>query len=130
MLYKIADEAGNSQLDVSPSSLVVCRASVCQLVVAGGAAGFAVIQAVGAETHFELGLTVDTIFFAPATRFRPLALGADDAAYAWYRGHAWSLARQRPGRNVTEVTRKQVSGLRSQVPGGATPYFRHQLVFF
>ena len=40
-----------------------------------------------APAHFELGLAVHAVFFAPATRFRPLALGADDAAYPWSRGH-------------------------------------------
>ena len=61
--------------------------SVCRFVVAGLAAGFAVIEAVNAEAHVELGLAVHAIFFASATRFRPLALGADDAAYPWSRGH-------------------------------------------
>lgn len=79
-VYKIADDAGNSQLNVTPSSLMVRRVSVRQFVVAGDAAGFAVHEAVGAEAHFELGVAVHAEFFAPATRFRPLALDADDAA--------------------------------------------------
>jgi hypothetical protein len=34
-----------------------------------------------------LRLAIHTELFAPATRFRTLALGADDAADAWLRGH-------------------------------------------
>lgn len=79
-MWKIADDAGNSQSNVSPSSLVVRRASVSRFVVAGAAAGFAVHEAVGAEAHVQLGLTEHAVFFAPATCFRLLALGADDAA--------------------------------------------------
>ena len=85
---------------------------VCQFVLAGGAAGFAVHKAVGAEAHFELRLAVHAEFFALATRFRPLALGANDVANARFRRHGWSLVRQRPGRNVTEVTE---AGLGSKV---------------
>jgi len=67
--------------------------SVCRFIVAGAAAGFAVKEAVGAEAHGEFGLAEHAVFFAPATRFRPLALGADDSAHAWFGGHAWSLVR-------------------------------------
>jgi len=90
--------------------------SVCRFIVAGAAAGFAVKEAVGAKAHGEFGLAEHAVFFAPATRFRPLALGADDSADAWFRGHGWSLIRPRQGRNVTEVTQSscQVTGLRSQ----------------
>jgi hypothetical protein len=91
--------------------------SVCRFVVAGGAAGSAVHEAVGAQTHVELGLAEHAVFLTPATRFRPLALGADDAAYAWFGRHGWSLVRQKQGRNVTEVTQGQVSGVRCQVSG-------------
>ena len=90
------------------------RLSVYRFVVAGVAAGIAVKEAVGAEAHGEFGLAKYAVFFAPAARFRPLALGADDSAYAWFRGHSPSLVRPRQGRNVTEVTQRQVSGVRSQ----------------
>ena len=53
---------------------------VGNLVVAGGAAGFAVHEAIGAEAYLELGLAQHTVFFAPAMLFHLLALGADDAA--------------------------------------------------
>ena len=85
--------------------MVVRRVSVCRFVVAGGAAGFAVHEAVGAEAHVELGLAVHAEFVAPATLFRALALGADDAAYAWSRGHGCTLARADARENVTEVTK-------------------------
>jgi hypothetical protein len=104
--------------------------SVCRFVVAGVAAGSAVHEAVGAQTHVELGLAEHTEFFTPATGFRLLTLGADDAAYTWFRGHVRSLVRPRPGRNVTEVTQRQVSGVRSQVSGKTTPCFRYKIVIF
>ena len=103
--------------------------SVRRFVVAGLAAGSAVHQAVGAQTHVELGLAEHAKFFAPATRFRPLALGAHDSAYAWFRRHGRSLVRQMQGRNVTEVTEEQVSGVRSQVPGKASPRFGYWSLF-
>ena len=103
--------------------------SVRRFIVAGLAAGSAVHEAVGAEADVELGLAEHTVFLAPATRFRPLALGAEDSAYARVGRHDWSLVRQKQGRNVTEVTEEQVSGVRSQVSGKATPCFR-LLVFF
>ena len=52
--------------------------SVYRFVVAGVAAGVAVKEAVGAEAHGEFGLAEHAVFFAPAARFRPLALDADD----------------------------------------------------
>jgi len=91
-----------------------------RFVVTGLAAGSAVHEAVDAQAHVELGLAERAVFLAPATRFRPLALGADDSAYAWFRGHGRSLVRPRQRRNVTEVTEEQVSGVRSQVPGKAS----------
>ena len=54
--------------------------SVGQLVIAGGAAGVAVNEAVCAEMHLELGLAQNAEFFAPATLFRLLALGTHDSA--------------------------------------------------
>src|SRR4029077_14793599 len=89
---------------------------VRRFVVAGVAARPAVIEAVGAESHVEFGLAEHAVFFTPATCFGPLALDANDAAYCWLRGHGWSLVRVRQGRNVTEVTQRQVSGLRKSSP--------------
>ena len=66
-------------MDVYLASLVV-RVSICRFVLAGRAAGLTVHQAVGAQAHCELGLAQHAEFFAPATRFRLFALGADDAA--------------------------------------------------
>ena len=103
--------------------------SVYRFVVAGLAAGIAVKKAVGAEAHGEFGLAEHAVFFAPATRFRPLALGADDSAYAWFRRHGRSLVRPMQRRNVTEVTEEQVSGVRSQVPGRASPRFGYWSLF-
>ena len=54
--------------------------SVCHFVVAGTATRFAVIQSVGAKTHVELALAVHAVFFAEASRFRTLAISADDSA--------------------------------------------------
>ena len=62
-------------------------ASVCRLVLARRATSLAVKEAVEAEAHLDLGLTVHAEFFARAIGFRLLALGADDAAYAWFGGH-------------------------------------------
>ena len=69
------------------SALGLTTGSVRRLVFAGLAAGSAVHEAVGAQTHVELGLAEHAKFFASATRFRPLALGADDSAYARFRRH-------------------------------------------
>jgi hypothetical protein len=99
--------------------------SVRRFVVAGAAAGIAVKEAVDAEAHGELGLAEHTEFVTPATGFRLLTLGADDAAYTWFRGHGRSLIWPRQRRNVTEVTEEQVSGVRSQVSGKTTPCFRY-----
>jgi len=54
--------------------------SVYRFVVAGGAASLTVHQPVGAQAYVELGLAVHAVFVAQATRFRALAIGADDAA--------------------------------------------------
>jgi hypothetical protein len=104
-------------------------ASVRRFVVAGGAARVAVIKAVGAQSQVEFGLAEHAVFFAPATCFGPLALDADDAAYGWFRGHGRSLVRPRQGRNVTEVTQRQVSGVRFQISGKATPCFGYRFPF-
>ncbi len=58
--------------------------SVRRLVPASSAAGVAVIQAVDAEAHGELGLAIYAEFFAHAARFKAFALGADDRAEAWF----------------------------------------------
>ena len=61
--------------------------SVYRFVIAGVAAGVAVKEAVGAEAHAEFGLAEHAVFFASATRFRPLTLDADDTTWARFRGH-------------------------------------------
>jgi len=81
-VHNIADDAGKSYSEVSASSLAARPVSVCQFVVAGDAAGFAVQQAVIAQAHFELGLAQDAEFFAPTTLFHLFALGAYDALQA------------------------------------------------
>ncbi len=88
-------------------------ASVRRLVLAGLTAGLAVHQAVGAEAHIELGLAVDAEFVARASGFELLALGANDAADAWFSGHESSVERLGQRENVTEVTGK--SEVRSQI---------------
>ena len=99
------------------------RSSVRRLVVAGSAAGLAVHEPVDAEAYVELRLTKHTKFFAPAIRFKALTLGANNAAYARFRGHDCSLVRPNWGRNITEVTQKQVLGFRPQVLGKASYVF-------
>ncbi len=91
--------------------------SVYRFELAGGAAGFAVHKTVGAEAHVELRLAVHAEFVAQAIRFSSLALGAEDPVWARSRRHGWSVVRLRRRRNVTEVTGKQVAGVRSQVSG-------------
>src|SRR6266436_8921212 len=91
-----------------------------RFVVAGGTAGLTIHQAVGAEADVELRLAEDTELLAPAAGFDLLALGTDDAA-GGLGGHASSLVRRDGRWNVTEVTKEQVSGLRCQVSGKATP---------
>ena len=103
--------------------------SVCRFVVAGVAAGSAVKEAVGAKAHVEFGLAEHAVFFTPATCFGPLALDADGSACGWFRRHGRSLVRPRQGRNVTEVTQRQVSGVRFQVSGKATPCFGYRFPF-
>jgi hypothetical protein len=72
----------NSETFVTREGVLVRR-----FVVAGEAAGFAVHQAVGAETDVELRLAEDAELLARAALFLLPALGADDAAEAWFRGH-------------------------------------------
>jgi hypothetical protein len=54
--------------------------SVHRFVIAGRAAGLAVHQAVGAETHALLRLAENAKLFAPALCFGLFALGAKDPA--------------------------------------------------
>ena len=91
-----------------------------RFVVAGGTAGLAVHQAVGAKPDVELRLAEDTELLAPAAGLDLLALGAHDPA-GGLGGHASSLVRRDGRWNVTEVTGERVSGLRCQVSGKATP---------
>ena len=87
-----------------------------RFVVAGRAAGLAIEQAVSAQAHRHLRLAEHAEFLAPATHFGLFALGADDPAHGWLRGHASSVERTREPGNVTEVTKSgsQVSGIRPQ----------------
>lgn len=62
-------------------------ALIHHFVAASFAAGFAIEQAVGAEAHIELRLAVDTVLFAVASRFRLLALSANDLADSRLSGH-------------------------------------------
>jgi hypothetical protein len=52
--------------------------SVYWFVIAGVPTGVAVKEAVGAEAHGDFGMAEHAVFFAPATRFRPLTLDTDD----------------------------------------------------
>jgi len=97
-----------------------------RFVLAGLAAGSAVHEAVGAQTHVELGLAEHAKFFAPATRFRPLALGADDSAYAWFRRHdlefsGVEVGKERNGSHRRAGLRCQVSGPRKSKPALRLP---------
>ena len=65
----------------------VTAVSICQFVIASGSAGFAVIQSIGAEAYVELALAVHAVFFAEASRFRTLAISADNLANARFGGH-------------------------------------------
>ena len=91
--------------------------SVGGLVIAGGAAGLAVHQAVGAQADVELGLAQNAELLTPATGFNLLTLGTTDRGAAGFGGHEGSVVCLRPGKNVTKVTGKQVTGHRSQVSG-------------
>src|SRR6266478_1042805 len=84
-----------------------------RFVVAGGTAGLAVHQAVGAEADVELRLAEDTELLAPASGFDLLALRTDDAA-GRLGGHDSSLVRRHERWNVTEVTQDRSQKGRSQ----------------
>lgn len=64
---------------------------VHRVIVAGRAAGFAVEQAVGAETNAHLRLAKNAELLAPAARFGLLTLGADDPAHAGLSRHGPSV---------------------------------------
>ena len=64
-----------------------------RFVIARGAAGLAVKKAVGAEAHVNDRLTEAAIFFALATAFRLLALGATNFGGASSGTHNANLAR-------------------------------------
>src|ERR1700724_1092952 len=76
---------------------------VRRLVVAGCPAGFAIKQAIDAQSHVQLRLTVHAEFLAGAVPLGPFTLGANDAASGFDR-HASSLVRTGSGINITEVT--------------------------
>jgi len=62
------------------------------LVIACGAARFAIHEAVSAEPHIDNGLTEATIFFAKATAFRLLTLGAAKFGLTGCGAHGSNLA--------------------------------------
>jgi hypothetical protein len=81
------------------------RALIHRLVVAGGAAGLTVQQAVGAQPDVDLRLAENAEFLAPALGFRLLALRAYDFA-GRLGGHGDSVVRAGLLENVTEVIEK------------------------
>jgi hypothetical protein len=87
-----------------------------RLVATGGAAGLTVQQAVGAQPDVDLRLAENTVFLAPAVRFRLLAICAHDLA-GRLGGHSASVVRAGLLENVTEVIGKgksQKSKVKSQ----------------
>ncbi len=78
---------------------------VHDLVVARGAAGLAIHQAVGAEAHVRLRLAEHAILVAPAAGGRLLTLRANEPACRFC-GHGCSVERLAWMENVTEVMRK------------------------
>ena len=70
----------NEALAAEGVAFAQAKGSVRQFVIASRAAGFAIHQSVGAQAHLKLGLAKHAEFLAPATCFRPFALGTDDAA--------------------------------------------------
>src|SRR2546428_3830577 len=84
-----------------------------RFVIAGGAAGLAVHQAVGAEADVELRLAGDTELLAPAAGLDLLALGAHQPA-GGAGGQASSLMRRGGGGEGTGVHGGAGSRLRGQ----------------
>ena len=66
---------------------VGCGTAVC-LVVAGLAAGMAIVEAVTAEPYVELRLTETAVFLAVAAVLVSLAFQAAEADFGWRRAHA------------------------------------------
>lgn len=79
------------------------RCLVCGFVVAGGAAGFAVHETVGAKADIKHRLAETTEFFALATAFWLLALCAHDLAAAGSGTHRLNLARHGSPQEMTLV---------------------------
>ena len=76
---------------------------VGRFVVAGGAAGFAVHQAVGANACVDDGLAKATELFTLAVSFRLFALRAAVFGRTGSCGHEVTVARREKGGNVTLV---------------------------
>ena len=75
-----------------------------RLVIAGGAAVFAVEEAVGAKTDAEFGLAKHAELFARTIFLGLLALCAEHPAAGWFGGHEVSLGPIARGGYVTGVT--------------------------
>lgn len=80
------------------AAILVQRTSVRDLVVAGGAARLAIIQAIFAEAYVNHGLAQDTVFFALAQILGLFALGAASFGRAGSGTHACNVARPHLGR--------------------------------
>lgn len=76
---------------------------VGRLVIAGGAAGLAVHQSVGADADVECGLAEDAEFIAFTGVFRLLALCTFDLGRTGSVAHAQNVAQEAGSWNVTEV---------------------------
>jgi hypothetical protein len=74
------------------------------LVIAGGAAGFAVHEAVLADADFEHGLAEAAVLVALALIFRHFALGAAAFGGTRSRGHRNNVALRGEAGNVPLVT--------------------------
>ena len=74
-------------------------------VIAGGAAGFAVHEAVPADADLENGLAEATVFVALALVFRHFALGATVFGGTGSGGHRSNVALNSGAGNVPLVTR-------------------------
>ena len=79
-------------------------ASVGGFVVAGGAAGLTVQEAVGADADVGRGLAEAAELIAHALVFRHFALGATVFGVAGSGGHSNNLALRDEAGNMTEVT--------------------------
>src|SRR5579862_2665770 len=79
------------------------RGLVGGLVLAGGAAGFAVHQSIFTNTHINYGLTKNAVLLALTGAFGLLALHTANFRVAGSGAHKANVARRRKGGNVTEV---------------------------